>query len=333
MDRSVEEEIASYEKCMAQLSLVYDTEELCPYAWVIKPRNTICEIPNGKEIALTILGITHGNEVAGLAAVNEFLRLIVANVIRVELPIAIGLGNPAAARKNRRFIDRDLNRSFSNKDTSSLEGKRAKELEKILGKSYRLLDFHQTSQPCEMPFFIFPYTVEGFDFARKIDKSRAVVTHWGDSFSTEGSCTDEFVNANGGIGISYELGQNGFDPYQISLGSLAAISAYRAVASELLPARYPVTSNPAPSGPIFSWEAIERWPATGNPILDPGWHNFRKVTKGEKLGVMDGKPILAVANGRILFAKYLDPTVVNSSKPTELYRLMKEIAVADFPAR
>jgi predicted deacylase len=331
MERSVEAELSSCEKYVAQLASNYHTQEICPYVWRLSPREKHPQLPNAKDTALTILGVTHGNELAGLAVVSEFLRMLAGRVIRIDLPIAVGLGNPAAAKKNQRFIDKDLNRSFSSKDSSGLEGKRAKELEKVLARTYRLLDFHQTTQPCEMPFFIFPYCKQGFEFARKIDQARAVITHWGASFSSEGICTDEFVNENGGIGISYELGQNGFDPYQISLGTLAAVSAYRAVASEFLPESYPDTVSATAKGPIFSWEAIVEWPAAGNPVLDPGWHNFLKVNKGEKLGMMDGKPIFAVASGRILFAKYLDSALGSARRPTELYRVMKEINETDFP--
>jgi hypothetical protein len=206
-------------------------------------------------------------------------------------------------------------------------------LETVLSQTFRFLDFHQTSQASEMPFFIFPYCREGFDFARLIDYSRAIVTHWGDSFSSEGICTDEYVNAAGGIGISYELGQNGFDPYQIALGTTAAIAACLATAQLISPNLQPSLTPPGKSGPIYSWGAIVPWPPTGNPVLDPGWHNFRAVVKGERLGEIDGKPIVAEASGRMLFAKYLDTKAAGASKrPTELYRIMKEITQRDLPS-
>lgn len=333
MRRTVEAEIHCYESYISQIAGYYSAEEIAPYLWRLAPRLGQWEIPASKDTALTLLGITHGNEVAGLVAVNEFLGLLASRLVPLEVPIVVGLGNPDAARQGIRFIDRDLNRCFASADSSSREGRRAKEIERALATTYRLLDFHQTTQRCEMPFFIFPYCRQGFEFARKIDNGCAVVTHWGDAFSSEGMCTDEFVNKSGGIGISVELGQNGFDPYQIAFGSGLALAAYRSVLSELNPDGHPRISTSQLRGPIFSWEAVVPWPAVGTAILDPGWHNFRRITKGEPMGAMDdGTPILAEAGGRVLFAKYLHADAPGAPRPTELYRVMKEIDEAEFPS-
>ncbi|MEZ4741670.1 MAG: succinylglutamate desuccinylase/aspartoacylase family protein [Bdellovibrionota bacterium] len=342
--RSVPEELAVFDNYIRVLKEKYDTTALCPYAWKLspkefsKPNTNSYAIPAGKAIALAILGITHGNELAGLAVVNDFLAYLASGFIELEVPIAVALSNVEAARKNVRFLDKDLNRSFSNDDTETLEGKRAKQLELFLKDTYRLLDFHQTSKPGIEPFFIFPYTVDGFDFARCVDPHRCIVTHWGESFSTEGGCTDEYVNSNGGCGISYELGQNGFDPYQIALGVNSALWALQVVTADIKGvacSRRNYLSRVENRGKIYTWEKIVPFPKDGLPIFDYGWDNFTLVEKGEVLGTFEGGNsdglFRSEATGRILFPKYIDKETKFTSRPTELYRILKEIKESDLP--
>ena len=60
---------------------------------------------------VVIAGGTHGNERTGVALVAHW-RQTPAEVKRTGFTTRLLLANPEAARRNRRFIDRDLNRSF-----------------------------------------------------------------------------------------------------------------------------------------------------------------------------------------------------------------------------
>ncbi len=311
-------------------------EAVCEHGFVVKPRTSGTRLATNKKFGLTILGLTHGNEYAGVAVLNNVLALINSGVVKLEIPVVFVLGNPWAALENKRFLDRDLNRSFCRVENALREEKRADVLEGILKDTSFLVDFHQVSRPSDRPFFIFPYTKASYGFAREIFPAMTMVTHWGDSFSSEGMCTDEFVNLEGGTGISIELGQNGFDVYQVAAGTESAVKAIytanRALKGEVLDA-FSLGSS-ANRGELYSWAEIIKWPDAGIVDLKEGWINFGAVKAGEALGTIDGRPINVREGGRILFPKYLthEQQLQLTTRPTELCRIMKPIAVSDLPS-
>lgn len=97
---------------------------------------------------MVVVGGTHGNEYTGVWC-SKRLRLR----DRVETLI----GNPVAVAANRRFIDTDLNRQFrlkdlnDSKDPTTVEGKRARELNEMLGPKGSehaadwIIDLHSTT--------------------------------------------------------------------------------------------------------------------------------------------------------------------------------------------
>lgn len=296
-----------------------------------------------KTIALTIFGMIHGNERAGLAVLNSLIEMWKAGRLAPPLgAFALVLGNPAAAEKNVRFLERDLNRSFGREQNQLLEEKRADELEKILTQTAMFFDIHQTKQPGDRPFFIFPYSRNGLSLARAIAPQVTVVTHWGKPFSNDGRCSDEFVNSCGGTGITIELGQNSLNPYHVAVGVEAAIWAI-GVADEALqggeksPKSGLNTGHCArdggrAEGELFTWAAVVPYPPSGEVALDPGWNNFRYVKAGERLGTIDLQPLLSPAAGFMLFPKYNDPVAdAGLPRPSELCRLMKPISDSDLP--
>ena len=70
-------------------------------------------------IDLTVMAVTHGNEVAGIAVINRLLEHIQENVDFLSFSLGIILGNTPASRENVRFRQRDLNRSFDFKGESN----------------------------------------------------------------------------------------------------------------------------------------------------------------------------------------------------------------------
>ena len=247
--------------------------------------------------------------------------------------MAFILGNPWAARENKRFLERDLNRSFALQDSGSREGRRARELTAVLKDTAYIVDFHQTSRPSERPFFIFPYNERSYRFAREIGPRHTIVTHWGKPFSAEGMCSDEFVNSQGGTGISLESAI-GFDPYQIAVGVEASLWAIKAV-GEARSGGEAFSRRRLDAAPqLYTWADIVAWPADGLVDLDEGWSNFKDVGAGQRLGAVGGKPLNARVSGKILFPKYLTREQQQEllSRPTELCRIMRPISEAELPA-
>lgn len=279
----------------------------------------------GQKIGLVISVLVHGNETGGVAVLNEALSLLANPHMLPPQGVCIILGNVKAALEGKRFIDRDLNRSFGKTSDGSLETARALELSPFLERALLYLDIHQTFMPSDRSFFIFPYQKEALQFAREILPRASVVTHWGRPFSSEGMCTDQFVGTKGGVGLTLELGQNGFDANQISVGVHGIMRA-------LVFAKGQKRQDPSGiCGPLFTWKEIIPWPETGNAALDPNWTNFQPIEEGQRMGIHDGKVILAPTSGWMIFPKYFTPEVPQSSRPAEMYRIMKKIEESELP--
>jgi succinylglutamate desuccinylase len=287
-----------------------------------------------KDVVLTISALTHGVEVGGLAVLVELLELVTRGQVPMDLPFGVALGNIPAAENSVRFVERDLNRSFGRESTKMLEEKRADDLEKLFSRTQYLLDIHQVKLEIDRPFWIFPYTHGGYQFARAVAADVSVITHWGRGFSQDGQCSDEWVNGQGGVGVTIELGQNGFDPDQIKKGLEVCLSAL-SYASEKVGGQEVQRSGVKKRAPLYTWGEIIAYPPTGKPVLNPGWHNFKFVKAGEVIGSFSGEDIKATVTGPVLFPKYPEPrpdgSYADVPPAAELIRVLREISEAELP--
>ncbi len=329
MGSAIQQQIDTFSRYAQRTWPQLRCEVLCDYGFLLSPEAAV-PIPGGKDIALTLIGLTHGNEWAGVAVLNEVLGQVAAGDVPLTAPVAFILGNPWAALENKRFLERDLNRCFGRAAPQHREELRAQVLSEVLQRTYRLVDFHQTMRPSDRAFFIFSYLPESLAFAGLVAPELTVVTHWSGGFSAEGMCSDEYVNKSGGRGITIELGQNGFDPMQIATGAAAARGAISAMAPLLLSRTEVPRFSPRE---LYTWAQIVPWPKAGVVTLDEGWDNFAAVEAGARLGDLDGQALLAPASGRMLFPKYLsrEQQQVLAARPTELCRIMTLIELTDLP--
>ncbi|MBI4143621.1 succinylglutamate desuccinylase/aspartoacylase family protein [Candidatus Woesearchaeota archaeon] len=85
-----------------------------------------------------VIACLHGNEQYGLE-------------VGKNLPpfFSFLIGNPKAIKKNKRYIDADLNRVFPGNKKGNYEQRRAYELTKQL-KNQTVIDLHSTSEKCEL---------------------------------------------------------------------------------------------------------------------------------------------------------------------------------------
>ncbi len=277
-------------------------------------------------IPLTISVLVHGNETGGIGVLNELVTLLQAGFPIPKGGVCLIIGNDIAALQGKRFLDRDLNRSFGMTLDGTREALRASEMAPFLKKSRLYLDIHQTLMSSDRGFFIFPYKPKALSFSKSILPRATTVTHWGKPFSAAGMCTDEYVGQFGGVGITLELGQNGFDPFQVSLGLQAVVNAFY-YAMDPYSLRHPEWLK----GELFTWQKIVDWPLDGDAQMDEGWSNFRPILKGERMGTHDGKVVTAPESGWMLFPKYFTPEVPQTSRPSEMYRIMKKITELDLP--
>ncbi|MBF2006511.1 MAG: aspartoacylase [Chlorogloeopsis fritschii C42_A2020_084] len=103
---------------------------------------------------VAIVGGTHGNELTGVYLIKKFERFPQL-IQRSSFETLTLLANPQAFKKNRRYIDKDLNRCFLNQDLqnsslSSYEDIRAKVINQMLGPKGKsqvdvIVDLHSTT--------------------------------------------------------------------------------------------------------------------------------------------------------------------------------------------
>jgi succinylglutamate desuccinylase len=142
----------------------------------------------------------HGNETAGIFAVQRAIEEIEVNVGEVHFVFA----NPRAIEQGTRFTEKNLNRCFKkNNIGDTYEEERAQELMKTLDDADALLDLHASNIPGSQPFLIceedaFP-VVEKFDFP--------IVATGFDAIEPGG--TDGYMFQQGKVGICAECGYAG----------------------------------------------------------------------------------------------------------------------------
>ncbi|MGD9077838.1 MAG: succinylglutamate desuccinylase/aspartoacylase family protein [Desulfobacterales bacterium] len=118
--------------------------------------NNNCELPYCIQVKaeregehVVVVGGTHGNEPAGVNAMVGFHRRLKDGEIKLKSgKVSLLLGNPQAYEKDRRYVDRDLNRSFCDPDDATLEERRAGEIIAYLDCNNdiaALLDLHSVS--------------------------------------------------------------------------------------------------------------------------------------------------------------------------------------------
>ncbi len=300
---------------------------------------------SAKPVGVTFGAIVHGNEWGGLLVVNEVLQALVQGVLQPEIPLGFFLGNTAAALQGKRFLERDLNRSFSriprppvNPTPVPTEAKRAAEIEELLRLSHFFVDFHQTIQPSLSSFFIFAYSPTALKMARALNPYLPVITHWGRPFSKEGCCSDEYTTAQGGLGITLELGgiRPTYDPMQTALGFQVALSAI-AYGTQFrrpdLNLTQPEPPSPNLQGPLYTWGHTVAWPDAKYVALIPGLTNFSPIQKNQIIGTIDGQNLRAPLSGKIMFPKYLslEEQSQPASRPGELLRILRDCRLEELP--
>lgn len=296
----------------------------CPYPYMVAGGG------DGERIDLCFVGLLHGNEYLGTAIVNDVLQNYLDEFSVSSPRIGFALGNVEAARQNTRFLEYDLNRSFGSEGTRHLEWRRAKELESFLKRSDLLIDFHQTREQSVSPFFIFPYHELGFKFAHLLAPELPIVTHWGDSFSTAGLCSDEYVIEQGGVGITIEMGQNGFDSVRQNLGVQIAKRALSQMRSLRLSGFIKtLQSSPLAHDEIYTWQQVFEWPASGQAKLLERWENLSSIKAGTAFCEIDKVIYHCEKDGRVIFPYYPRPT--DRKAQNELGRLIRKVTVAELP--
>ncbi|XP_017650846.2 LOW QUALITY PROTEIN: N-acyl-aromatic-L-amino acid amidohydrolase (carboxylate-forming)-like [Nannospalax galili] len=135
--------------------------ELTPLFWPLwnSPQSGMCSLPESQEPmqCVAVTGGTHGNEMSGVYLARHWLQ-VPGELRRPSFSAIPILANPAATAACRRYVDRDLNRTFTHTFLNSritrddpYELTRARELNQLLGPKGTgqafdfILDLHNTT--------------------------------------------------------------------------------------------------------------------------------------------------------------------------------------------
>ncbi len=282
---------------------------------------------------VVVAAIVHGNEVGSLPAVVSFVEALQSGAATFGGRLTVVLGNPEASAQNRRFLEADLNRVFIESPPDNHEGSRARELQPILASADLFIDLHQTILATDRPFYIFPFDIAGWQWARAIGAASTWVTRAPDvGFSTGTCCSDEYVRLHGGVGLTLELGEKGFTPAAEQRATKAlhrlaevadtiARSAHHAIRLDEL-----ARAQPELEFVDTTWAQAFDDPTMA---LRPGLTNFQHVTERELLSDANTPPIHAPHDGMLLFPKYpgynADGTAIEP-RPGEIVRIVQPLA-------
>lgn len=272
--------------------------------------------------------IVHGDETGSLPAVLRLMRDLRSGAVPFRGRVTFFLGNPDAARAGVRFLESDLNRVFLDAPPDTLEGRRARSLIPVLDSADVLIDLHQTILPSVQPFWIFPFHLDGWYWARALGAASVWVTRDPKlSFSAGAMCTDERVRNRGRVGVTLELGERGLWP-EAEARAYAAMRGALAL-SDALDAGADLPTVARSHADIAFYETSHREAFASDALaLRPGLVNFQPVTAGELLSAPGTPPLRAPADGMVLFPKY--PPVVDGAYkrplPGEIYRIITPLS-------
>jgi len=273
--------------------------------------------------AVVCVAGVHGNEPAGIRALERVFDLLRSTrpAFRGDL---VGLaGNLKALRTGRRFLDEDLNRAWSEARLNAARGMQPAErnceeqeilalsdaLEEALADKQRetyFVDLHTTSSD-SAPFSVLGDTLRNRRFAEKFP----VPIVLGLEEQIDGSI-DEFMSRRGHVTFAFEAGRHD-DPRSVDLHAAAVLTALVA-AGCFEPDAFPEvaaahrTLEEAARGIPAVLEIRHRHavgPEDGFEMT-PGYRNFQRVRRGERLATDRSGAIFAPLRGRVLMPLYQD---------------------------
>lgn len=271
---------------------------------------------NKKGPLLIITAGVHGNEPSGIHA----LQRIFAELEHTKPSFSgklIGIaGNVAALNKNVRFIDEDLNRTWTAKNLSKTMGYNHEEtemreiieiLEKEKPDEFSLcyfMDCHSTSSE-SIPYISVQDVGKNNTWAHQFP----VFIVKGFSDIVNGSI-DKYFSKQGMTGFTFEAGQHNAkntSKHHEGLIWLALKKANKLDLKQL--SCYPECTETIENNDEITQKTFEITYRHGLTEKDdfkmlPNFDNFQKITKGELLAMQNGKEIRSKWNARIFMPLY-----------------------------
>lgn len=254
---------------------------------------------------IVVFGGIHGNELTGIEVVKKIRDAIASKRFTIDRgTLYLILGNPRAIERNTRGSEdhADLNRCFKRDVLTCVpetyEQIRAQEIAKILATADVSIDLHATNKP-SVPFLCCAVDEAHEKIYRWFDCDR-VLTDPHYILANEPVTTDEFLDLHGGIGVCYETG---------FVGDVTRVeSVYENVLNVLRDQktmfdRVPVLNQKEQKQIFELIECIFLTEAGFRYEGNLGGGSFEEFVRGQTIGYVGNKPIVAEFDGVIIFPK------------------------------
>ncbi|PWK20531.1 succinylglutamate desuccinylase/aspartoacylase domain-containing protein [Xanthomarina spongicola] len=259
----------------------------------------------------------HGNETAGVFALNEFLKSDALENLKGNL-YAIA-GNLEALSVNKRFIEQDLNRLWTQDNLENLisnNNLKAENLEQL--DLYNLLkeikdkhsgpiyfiDLHTTSSKT-LPFI----TINDALINRKFSQQFPVPIVLGIEEYLSGPLLS-YINQLGYVSLGFESGQhddvdavlNGLSFIYLTLVFAEVLNKNDLVDFEIHYNRLKHQSQN--NNHVFEVTYLHKIKQNDNFKMVNGFNSFQKIAKGKRLAISNNKDIFSEYNARIFMPLY-----------------------------
>jgi len=303
----------------AQVQALYDAlQQAGPAVPAVSHAVSFVAEKSGPHVVFGVM--IHGDETGSLPAAVTLAEDLAAGAQPFVGRVTLFVGNPTAGLRGVRFVEADLNRAFVDEAADTLEHRRSIELRRILDTADLFVDFHQTIEPTDSPFYIFPWSVDGEAWVRALAAAPRWVTRApGQSFSAGTCCADEYVRHRGRPALTVELSQQGLRPEAETL-ALATMRRTLSVSQ----------GSHALDGPLPDCLETAFSQRFSDPAmrLRPGLKNFEKVHEGDVLSAPHTPTLVCPLDGLLMFPKYPPRDThghATAPRPGEIYRVLRPI--------
>lgn len=265
---------------------------------------------------LLITAGIHGNEPSGVKALQRVFKELKKTQPEIEGTLLGVSGNQEALNKNVRYIDEDLNRTWTeenikNHKTDSHEKKEMWEIIDVL-KQYPEEDFtkryfidcHTTSSD-SLPYVSVQEVHDNDDWAHLF--STYIVRGFSDIIT--GDC-DHYLSRTGLTGVVFEAGQhesersveNHEGVIWLALEEACGLDLTQLTCFPQCVDRFVKTNAPDQK----TFEILYRHGLKDDDDfkMEPGYQNFQEIKKGELLATQNGKEVRSKWNARIFMPLY-----------------------------
>lgn len=239
---------------------------------------------------ILFLGAVHGNEKCGTRAMKRAIQSIVSRKIHLlkGKVVFVPIANPLAYRKNRHFVQENLNRIIKRtKHPRSYEARLANELCGLIEKADVVVDLHSMTAKGK-PFYYLDVPNKKNRALGTILGPKLAVTGWPELYRKLGrddgtSDTVSYATRLGKLALILECGQHG--------DSSATAVAYRAILNSLK--HYGLIKGvvkPRTSKEVRVKDVFFR--GSARERFSKNWNHFDFVKKGQSLIIDDSAVVV-----------------------------------------